>query len=259
MKQHGSRTTFSKRVGQQRPGLFVLALLLLLTTLACGVPALPGGGSASPAPQPSPTPLPDTISYLMPAYTTSLSPGESVTGTALTYIGRSGDAFEVEIDGQRAIKRPGDSFYWSGVLAPSVYANYRLRLATTIFGALPVAGPVELVIFFPQPVQDAALVDPQTRLSFNNIVLDYSVPLNGRLPGTTLVYEGVEEQGAAGQGTRLARIGGLAGYPRLAVGDSLVWNGRLRDNVWVRYSLRALAFDEQSLRLVGTGQLWIAD
>ena len=234
-------------------------VLLLLTTLACGVPALPFSGIASPVPQASPTTLPDTIAYLAPAYTASLSPGESVPGTRLTYIARSGDAFEVEIDGQRAIKRRGDSFFWSGIIAPSVYANYRLRLATTIFGALPVAGPVELVVFFPQPVQAAALVEPPAGLKFSNIVLDYRVPLNERLPGTTVVYEGLEEQGLAGQETRLARIGGLAGYPRLAVGDSLVWNGRLRDNVWIRYNLRALALDETSLRLVGTGDFWIAD
>lgn len=238
--------------------MLFLVLLLLLTTLACGVPGLPAG-IASPVPQPSPTALPDTISYLVPAYTTSLSPGERVPGTQLTYIARSGDAFEVEIDGQRAIKRPGDSFYWSGIIAPSVYANYRLRLASTVFGALPVAGPVEVVVFFPQPLQEAALIDPPEGLKFSNIVLDYRVPVNERLPGTTLVYEGLELQGLAGQETRLARIGGLAGYPRLAVGDSLVWNGRLRDNVWVRYNLRALAFDEASLRLVGTGELWIAN
>jgi hypothetical protein len=259
MKQRDTIPTVYKSGKQQKPGLLFLALLLLLTSLACGVPGLPIGGLASPEPQVSPTPLGDTISYLVPAYTTTLSPGESVPGTQLTYIDRSADAFEVEIGGQRAIKRPGDSFFWSGVIAPSVYANYKLRLVTTLFGSLPVAGPVEVVVFYPQPVAEPAPIAVEPDLKFNNILLDYRVPLNGRLPGSTLVYEGFEEQSIGGQAARLARIGGLAGYPNLAVGDSLVWNGRLRENVWVRYNLRALSFDEQSMRLVGTGELWIND
>jgi hypothetical protein len=36
-----------------------------------------------------------------------------------------------------------------------------------------------------------------------------------------------------------------------------VWTGRLRDNVVVRYNLRALSFNERALHLVGTGDLWI--
>jgi len=241
------------------PGALPLILLLLLSTLACSVPGLPPGILVSPEPPALPTPLGDSISYLVPAYAANLQPGETIPGTQLSYIDRSNEAFEVEIGGQRAIKRIGDSLYWSGVIAPSVFGNYRLRLTTSLFGSLPVAGPVELVVFYPQAVQAPAPVDVQERLKFNNIVLDYRVPLYGTVPGTTLVYEGLDQQGVGGQSTRLARIGGLGGYPNVAVGDSLVWNGRLRENVHVRYNLRVLSLDENSLRLVGTGELWITE
>lgn len=242
-------------------GPLLLILMLALPALACqvpdftGVPSMPG--VVEPTPVGSPTPMGDTISYLAPAYATSLQPGESVPGTQLTYIGSTDGGYEVSIDGQRAIKRTGDSFYWSGIIGPGVFANYNLRLTTGFFGGMPVAGPVEIIVLFPQahalPLSD----DPEAELHLGNIVVDYHVPLDNVIPGTTLVYQGMETQGLGNQNTTLARIGGLSGYPNLAVGDSLVWMGRIRDNVAIRYNLRAISFDETTIRLVGTGELWI--
>ena len=70
-----------------------------------------------------------------------------------------------------------------------------------------------------------------------------------QVPGTTLVYEGEQDQGA--------ELSGTNGYPYRALGDSLIWIGRLRGNVIVRYSLRVAALSENSLRLLGTAELWI--
>lgn len=238
-----------------------LIILLGLPALACKIPELPDTpripGLVRPTPVGSPTPVGDSISYLSPAFATRLRPGESVTGTQLTYIGPAENGYEVSIGGQRAIKRSGDSFYWSGVIAPGVFANYNLRLTAGLLGGLPVGGPVEVIVLFPEP-QPLPLADnPEARLHLGNIVIDYRVPVNMNVPGTTLVYQGLETQGIGNQGATLARIGGLSGYPNLARGDSLIWSGMLRSNVAVRYNLRAISFDEGTLHLVGTADLWI--
>ncbi len=244
--------------------IILFILLLMLPVVSCSMPSLPSipnipflTDSVQPTPDVGAGQIEDTLALLAPAFATSLQPGETVPGTGLTYVGRSGDAFEVSIDGLNAFKRTGDSFYWSGVIAPGVFANYKLRLTTSFFGGLPVAGPVELLVLFPEPVELSEIGELNEQYHFNNLFVDYKVPVGSQVPGTTLFYEGLEGQGTGDQGNQLARFGGLSGYPYLAVGDSLVWNGRLRDNVLVRYNLRTLSFDEEQIHLVGTGDLWI--
>lgn len=233
--------------------LFYLALLL--TVSACSlIPGLVPSG-----PPPTPTPPGDTLSYTIPAYTVNLSPGDRVPGTRLQYIERSDEGYLVKIDGLEATKRTGDSFFWSGVIAPGVFANYNLRLTTDVFGKLPAAGPVEIIILNPEPMEAAlpselAAASP----SFNNILVNYQIPPGMTIPGSTVVYEGTITQGEGQQAAQLAWLTGLSGYPYLALGDSLVWVGRLRDNVYVRYSTRVTTMNEYGLRLSGTAELWIS-
>ncbi len=210
-------------------------MLLLLPALACSAPAIPEipflNSPQGIAPDKFPTPVGDTLSFRLPAYAINLDPGETVPGTRLTYVGKSGDGYELSIDGLNAVKRTGDSFYWSGGIAPGVYANYNLRLTASLFGGLPVAGPVELIVFNPAPVELPAGDYPDAILHFGNLVMDYTVPAGVAVPGTTLIYEGIETQGIGDQASELARFGGLSGYPNIAAGDSLLWTGRLRENV----------------------------
>jgi hypothetical protein len=239
-----------------------LIFLLALPVLACTVPVpdIPLNlAPASPTPELAPTPEGDTLSFLMPAHAITLRPGESVPGTRLMYVGRSDDAYEVSIDGSTVPKRQGDSFFWSGVVAPGVYGNYNLRLTTSLFGGLPVAGPVELVVLYPNPLELTSSENLDTRLHYNNIVLDYRVPVGSAIPGTMLHFEGIETQGLGDRANELARLGGRDGYPYIAVGDSLVWIGKLRENVAIRYNLRVLSLDESIIHLVGTGELWITN
>ncbi len=228
-------------------------LLLLLTAMACAIP-----GTGSSGPPATPTPLGDTMIFYMPAYAYNLAPGEGVPGTGLLFVDRQGDAFEVIIDGQRTLKRAGDSFFWSGVLAPGVFANYNLRLTTSMFGSLPVAGPVEIIVLNPAPVEELGVPDGAGKYHYTNIVADYTVPAGYKVPGTTAVYEGLEERGQGGQTVRVGRISGTGGYPYLALGDSLVWTGRIRDNVYLAYNLRVTSVNEEAIRFTGTAELWIA-
>ncbi|MCB9423289.1 MAG: hypothetical protein H6667_26070, partial [Ardenticatenaceae bacterium] len=158
-----------------------------------------------------------------------------------------------------ATKRIGDSFFWSGVIAPGVYANYNLRLTTSVLGKLPAAGPVEIIIFNPAPIEAALPAELATASpTYHNILIDYQVPPGMNIPGSTVIYEGMITQGEGQQATELAWLTGTSGYPYLALGDSLVWVGRVRENVYVRYSLRVTTMNEYGLRLSGTAELWIS-
>jgi hypothetical protein len=235
-----------------KSAFLLMVALLALMTLACGVP---GMGTA--VTQTTPTPIGDFFTFTIPAFTYNLAPGESVPGTGLAYRGRREDAFEVSIDQQTTLKRPGDSFYWSGVLSPGVVANYNLRLTTPVFGSMPVAGPVEIIILNPQPVEELGVPTSADRLRFSNAVIDYTIPPGFAVPGTTMRFEGIEARGQGGQSTNFARLSGSPAYPYLALGDSFVWTGRLRENVHVAYNLRVTGLSERGLRLSGVAELWL--
>ena len=245
-----------KPLRPHKRALIIIIVLLALASLACNASNFPGlAGTVTPPPLP--TPLSDTISFSIPSYSTRLQVGESVPGTRLEYVGRGENTYNVRIDGQDAIKRAGDSFVWSGVVAPGVLGKFNLRLATAILGGLPVAGPIDLIIFNPEPAALEETIQPEGALHFHSILIDYTIPLNAPIPGTALTYEGIEGIGLGEQVTQLARLGGTAGYPNLAVGDSFVWYGRLRDNVILRLNLRVISYQADRLRLAGTAELWI--
>lgn len=245
------------RVGRQLRPLAALIIILLLGSLACGNLTLPDFSPATSTPAPVPTPLGDTLQFDIPAYTIRLLPGESVPGANLHYIDRGEEGYRVVIDNLEAIKRAGDSFIWSGVVAPGVYANYNLRLTTAVFGGLPVGGSVEVIVLYPEPQEQALPASLDDSIHYTNAVVNYVVPAGRPVPGTTLRYEGVEAVGVGNESARLARFTGTNGYPYLAAGDSLVWTGELRENVYVRYNLRAISIDENNIRLAGSAELWV--
>ena len=237
----------------KRHPLRAFLLILTLTVLACTIPGRDPSG-----PAPTPTPLGDTLTFKIPVYTYNLEPGSIVPGTQLEYVGRDEGIFNVKIDGLPASKRTGDSFIWNGIMAPGVHGSYNLRITTAILGGLPVGGPVDITIFNPDPIERPNTpLNEEIFLNFNNLFVDYQVPAGRQIPGSTLIFEGLVTQGEGEQATQLAQLSGLTGYPYLALGDSLVWMGNLRENVVIRYNLRALAVNENGLRLDGTAELWI--
>lgn len=223
-------------------------LILVLATLACTIP-----GTGSEAPDPTPTPSGDSMTFLIPAYTYSLEPGDTVPGSQLQYVGKTGDLHDVKIDGEPAQKRVGDSFIWNGIVAPSVFANYNLRLAPDLLGPLPVAGPVEVTILNPVATPLNSMPEWPNAIRYNNIVLAHNVPAGWTIPGTTLVYDGISIQGEV----ESARLSGLSGHPLFALGDSITWIGSLQENTAIRYTFRVINFSENSLQLGGTAELLV--
>lgn len=237
----------------EKKGFLTLFIFLMTTMLACSVPGF-SGGEVTPVPEEDS----DFLSFttIPGGYTVSLNPGDRVTGSRLEYIGQEGDAYRVRINGQESLKRIGDSFSWAGIIAPGVYGSYNLRLTTTLLGALPVTGSVKLTILDWVPTELATLPDMTNALHFDNILaIQSSIPTGGQFPASTMVYNGLVTQGD----TTYAQISGNAGNANYALGDSVVWTGQLRDNVFVRYNLRVISFDENSILLEGGSEIWVTD
>lgn len=228
--------------------VFSFHSLIILAILAC---AIPGLGEGPPTPPPSPTPPGDTLYFNAP-YVANLTPGVTVPGTLITYVGPSGDRFQMTIDGLPAVKASGDSLPWVGVIARGVHGNYQLHLRANLLGQLTAEGSVRLAIFNPNPVQLPAGQSPVgVKAHFTEIPINYVVPQGATIPGTSLVFEGQENQ--------FARLSGTANYPYYAQNDSLVWLGNLQDNVSLSYDLRVQSLNEYGLGLTGKAELWIND
>lgn len=221
----------------------LVIFLLGSSTLACALPGVNG----TPTPPPSPTPEGDTLTFRAP-YTAVLDPGTRIPGTRIVYVQSVDDLHELSIDGLQAYRRVGDSLAWRGVVAPGVFGDYRLRLRSDFLGRLQAEGQVDVTILNPTPVEIPPTQSPVAAIHFEGIPVNYFVPEAHRIPGTTLVYEGIQSD--------LAELSGTAAYPFFARDDSLLWLGKVRDNVHIRYNLRVEDLNEQGLSLSGTAQLW---
>ena len=234
-----------------------LALTLLFPLLACNVTTSDVIGVAErvvrdPTPFPPPTPQGDTISFNTLTYRRLLSEGEFIPGTRMRYIGANGNSYIVEIDGLNATKRAADSFAWKGLIAPAVVARYNLRLTSSLLNSdLAAVGPVEIMILSPNPTQLPNSEPLAADIEFEELLINYNVPVGFTVPGTTLSYVGLTEQGA--------ELAGTDGYPYFQQGDSLVWVGQLRDNVILRYDLRIISTGTDAMRLTGVAKLWVYD
>jgi hypothetical protein len=225
----------------------LIIVILALTSLACSINL----NGVTPTPGPVTPVSDDIVTLFVPLYRATLEPGNRVPMTQMVYVNRDGQNYNVTIDGLAATKRAGDSFSWRGVIAPGVVARYNLRLSPTLSGDnILVVGPVDVAILNPVPVELANL-PPATQgsIHFTAIDIDTKIAKGDNIPGTTLVFEGEREEGAL--------LSGTAGYPYRAMGDSLIWSGRLRGNVMVRYSLRVAGLSDEQLSLVGTAEIWI--
>ena len=225
-------------------------LVFLLTALACTIPGT--GSSDSDGAEATPFMTDDSATFKIPAYTFDLEPGSTVPGSQLNYVGKSGDLYEVTINGEPAQKRDGDSFIWNGIVAPSVFANYNLRLLA-VFGTLRAVGSVDVTVLNPVPTALTAMPDWPNAIQYDNIILTHSVPVGETIPGTTLVYDGVSTQGDVSS----ARLTGLTGHPLFATGDSITWIGTLQQNVAIRYTFRVATFNENSLQLGATAEMLV--
>lgn len=193
-----------------------------------------------------PSLAPDSLLYKGPTEL-SVKPGESFPGTGLQYVGITDKMAEMRIDGQRALKKAGDSLDWSGSPSTGVQLDLAMRILLISEQSLHAGGTVSLEIADVNP--QAAAVSSASETKFT-VPVTYAVDKGETIAGTLIAYEGRDEE-------KGAKLGGIPDYPYRKTGDSIVWEGRLRDNVSLRLDLRVLLYSESTLRVGGTATIWV--
>ena len=210
---------------------FLILGLLLAALLGCNLNPQPPSGA---------------LTYKGPTEV-KVEPGKTVPGSDILYVGISDKMAEFKIGGQRALKKVGDSLDWQGTPTPGVQLELNLRILLVTEQALHAGGTIDVQVENPTPRAAALDTGSQTKFS---VPVTYGVDLGKNIPGTLLAYQGRDEE-------KGAKLGGIADYPYRKMGDSVVWEGKLRDNVSLKLDLRVLFFNENSLRVGGVATLWL--
>lgn len=213
--------------------LFVLIAAALMLAALAGC-FLRGGAPAG------------ALTYKGPAEI-SLKPGETLTGTDIVYVGLSDSMAEFTIEGQRALKKAGDSLDWKGEPVEGVKLDLGLRLLLLTDQTVHTGGTVDIEVANAEPV--AQPVESESPIKFG-VPVTYGIDRGEMIPGTLISYEERDED-------RGAKLGGIEDYAYRKTGDSIVWEGKLRGNVWLRLDVRVLFYNETSLRVGGIATLWL--
>lgn len=172
-----------------------------------------------------------------------LRPGDRIAGTdiELVSIGDGNAAFRIA--GLNSTRTLGDSLDFDGAWPGISGVDYslRLRIYAIAGGRVRAAGVHRLVVQNIQPVaQSVSLTGTTLDIPFAG-----SATAGGQIKGLTLGYVGSHERGA--------QISGLAAdaYPYYRLGDSITWSGLLRADIPIRYNLRLLFYNENSMQVGG--------
>jgi len=213
----------------KKAALWVAALLLSLMTWACG-------GRSSP----------EELFYTAP-FEIGVTAGNFLPGTDLQYMGVTDGSAEVYIKGQRALKQRADSLSWEGGVREDVSLDLDLRVLWFDEAALHAGGKAKVAIA--RASAQAAEPPAEAPLAFSNAPVAYTVEKGEAIPGTLLTFEGKTEEGV--------RLGGTDDYPYRKGGDSIVWTGAIKENVWLRLDVRVGVYTDQTLTVAGLASIWI--
>ena len=190
----------------------------------------------------------DVISYVTKTFNVLVAPGNNyVPYTQVRYVQKVQDQFELNIDGLQAFRRNGDRITWNGLVAPGLRSDYQLVLAASSENNLFTQGSVDIDVFNPTPVELLGFPTLSNPSIYSNLLLQYTVPQGQAIPGTTLVFDGLTDQGV--------RFSGTSQYPYYTLGSSLTYIGGLRSNVFVRYDLVLVGVVDNGLQVTGTGEM----
>jgi len=221
-----------RRLWAKVVSLAVVVLVLLVGLLGCTL---------------RPGEHPSKLTYKLPtALTVAL--GETLPGTDIRYEQYDEDGAYLLLGGKRALKRKGDSVTWEGEPVPGASVKLTLRVVWFNEQSVYLAGTAQVVVSDASPRSEPPITTSPVKYTG---VVAYSLAKGAYIPGTTLIYAGQEEQGAA--------IGGLSEdeYPYRHAGDSVLWEGRLRDDVHIKLELRVIQYSERTLRVGGLVTLWL--
>lgn len=218
-----------------RFSLLVSLLPLFSFLVSCSNLPIIGGAAPTPSRQ---------ISY-DGAVTLNVRAGETLAGTTIAYQGKAPDGRAImSINGLQALKATADSVKWSGALVLFSLVDLNLRVVTYDENNMTLAGTIRIVVQEPNPAP--AQPAPNPAASFL-IPVTYTVNKNSTIPGTTVGYVGAKTGGA-----EFANLDQFSFRERF---DSVVWQGRLRERIAVRYDLRVVDFNDDRVILGGTANV----
>jgi len=191
------------------------------------------------------TTQPEEITYQLPTKIT-VGIGQVVPGTDIRYDRLAEQGAYLTIQGQEALKRKGDSLEWSGNPSAGVAVDLSLRVVWFTESEIHLAGTAKIVVDGVSPREGA--IATISEIKYTGPVA-YGLAKGAVLPGSSLTYEGESDDGA--------KLGGLSGYPYRRAGDSIFWEGTLRDGVSIRIDVRVVQYDAKGLRVGGLVTLWI--
>ena len=186
------------------------------------------------------------LSYSGPTEIT-VKAGKFVPGTPIQYLGENEQGARFLIEGQEAIKLVGDSLKWSGNVTPQVFINVNLRILHISPQQVITSGLISIVLDNIHPRKGE--VDKERPVRYT-LPVTYKVNKEQRIPGTTIRYVGVEKD-------KGAKLEGVDGYPYRAIGDSILWDGKLLENVDLQLNVRVLFYNESFLQVLGTATVGI--
>ncbi|MGE5603886.1 MAG: hypothetical protein ACM30E_12615 [Nitrososphaerales archaeon] len=206
-----------------------LILVVVLGIVLAGCSLIPGAGVGSGG----------ALTY-DGAAENGIAPGQMIPGTNIQFVRRTDEGAEVLIDGQRAVKKVGDSLDWKGAVGGAADVSMAQRIALITNDRLQTVGTVRVTIRGVNPVAGAA---PGAGRYVYEVASGYTVRKGERVPGTTLVYVGKTDQGA--------QFSGTDDYPYRRVGDSISWQGQLAPGVYLDTTMRVVAYTDDIVTLAG--------
>lgn len=172
--------------------------------------------------------------------------GGFLPGTRIQYLYKTEKGARVAIDDQETTKKTGDSLDWRADMVPAVDVDQTLRVAIITEETLHTAGTVRIIVAGPNPQPGP----PNTSAPVHfKLPVGYHVEKDKTIPGTTITYLGKTDQGA--------HLGNIEGYAYRKLGDSITWEGKLREGIWIALDLRTGLILDNQLDVVGTADLWI--
>lgn len=213
-----------------KKAIVLVALGLLLSFLPACQRQPPGG--------------PLELLYTAP-FEAGIEKGSDLPGTGIRYVGLSDKGAEVLIDDQTAFKQKGDSLDWKGSPLDDVDLDLTLRVAWFTEENLYVAGAAKVTVR--DPASEAASVPAAVPIQYSNAPVTYRVEKGDYIPGSLVKYVGKAEEGI--------ELSGVEGYPYRKLGDSIVWEGKLKGKVFLQLNVRVAFIAESFISVAGTANI----
>jgi hypothetical protein len=180
-------------------------------------------------------------------FETGIEKGFNLLGTGIRYVGLSDKGAEILIDDQTAFKQKGDSLDWKGSPVENVDLGLSLRVLWFTEQTLYVGGTAQATVRDPTPEMASI---PEVPVKYSNAPVTYRVEKGDNVPGTLVKYVSKQEEGI--------ELSGVEGYPYRKLGDSIIWEGQLREKVFLQLNVRVIFIAEDFISVAGTATLLLA-